>query len=54
MVEAVARACRLYSDQKAWGRIVNEAMAQDFSWGASARAYDALYRRAIAQAAAAR
>ncbi|MCH7921420.1 MAG: glycogen synthase GlgA [Nitrospinae bacterium] len=54
MVEAVARACRLYSDQKAWRRIVNEAMAQDFSWDASARAYDALYRRAIAPAAAAR
>lgn len=54
MVQALQRACEAYADQRAWRRLMERAMAQDFSWDASARAYEALYRRAVAQAAAGR
>ncbi|MFQ5893964.1 MAG: glycogen synthase GlgA, partial [Nitrospinota bacterium] len=54
MVEAVGKACRVYADRPVWQRLMERAMAQDFSWDTSARAYVALYRRAVARATAAR
>ena len=33
-----------YGDREAWNRIVDRAMAADFSWGNSARKYEELYR----------
>lgn len=43
--EAINRACDLYRNQpSAWLRMQRTAMEQDFSWRASARHYDALYR----------
>ena len=33
-----------YGDREAWNRIVDRAMAADFSWGNSARKYEDLYR----------
>jgi len=45
---AVDRASALYRDPAAWRAVQRRAMAQDFSWAASARAYEALYRQALA------
>ncbi len=45
---ALAEAMRLYRDQPHdWHSIQATGMAQDFGWERSARAYEALYRRAI-------
>ena len=38
-------ACRLYTESPvAWENLQRQAMAQDFSWDASAREYRKLYR----------
>jgi len=44
---AIARALLTLKVQPAWRRLVQNAMASDFSWGRSAQAYVELYRRAI-------
>ncbi|TMJ63050.1 MAG: glycogen synthase GlgA [Alphaproteobacteria bacterium] len=36
-------AVALYADRASWQRVMREAMSQDFSWGAAARQYQALY-----------
>jgi starch synthase len=41
---AIGRAIDLHRDRKAWRRVQRAAMAQDFSWTASARRYLDLYR----------
>jgi starch synthase len=38
-----------YRDQQAWQRMQVTGMKQDFSWGASARAYVNVYERAAVQ-----
>ena len=43
---AVARALALWHHQDLWQKLVQKAMEQDFSWGASAKAYSELYTRA--------
>jgi starch synthase len=40
---AVRRALDTYRDRRAWRALVLRGMVQDFSWGRSARAYEALY-----------
>jgi starch synthase len=50
LLEAVSRAVALYADRGAWQRIMRQAMSCDFSWGAAARQYKALYTRLIANA----
>ena len=41
----VQAACRLYTESPvAWENLQRQAMAQDFSWDASAREYRKLYR----------
>ena len=52
LVAAVNSALAVYADGPAWRRLQQNAMAADFSWGASARAYAALYRRVAAGAIA--
>ena len=47
LVEAVRRAATARRDPALWGAIVRNAMAEDFSWDASAREYVTLYRKAI-------
>jgi len=45
-----AQLVRAYEDfhhPKVWQELVKRAMAADFSWGASARRYGQLYRKAI-------
>ena len=45
--ECLGRALCAYMDTHRWKKIVSAAMAQDFSWGRSAREYLALYTDAI-------
>jgi starch synthase len=47
LVEAVGRAAAARRDPALWGAIVRDAMAEDFSWDASAREYVTLYRKAL-------
>jgi starch synthase len=48
LAAAVRRALAVYRDPPRWERMVREAMTRDFSWGPSAVAYAALYRRVVA------
>jgi starch synthase len=43
LLEAARRAMALYADKASWRRVMRQAMAQDFSWDAAARQYEALY-----------
>ena len=44
------RATRMYhEDKENWRQLVNTGMSQDWSWTASAKAYEALYERLIAK-----
>ncbi|MCI0547417.1 MAG: glycogen synthase GlgA [Candidatus Rokubacteria bacterium] len=47
LVDAVRRAATTYRRPAAWAALVKNAMAEDFSWGASAREYLTLYRKAL-------
>jgi starch synthase len=47
LVEAVSRAAAARQVPALWGAIVRNAMAEDYSWDASAREYVNLYRRAL-------
>lgn len=42
---AIEAALSLYRDPATWSRLIANGMAQDFSWDASARLYEELYRR---------
>ncbi len=44
---AVERATAAFRQPGAWGALVRQAMAEDFSWDASAREYVGLYRKAM-------
>ena len=50
LLNAVQRAVELYGDRAAWRRLMRRAMTRDFSWAASARQYQALYRELVASA----
>ena len=50
MMWALDQALSTYRDKKAWRRLVRNGMGHDFSWERSARAYDALYRKAMSRA----
>jgi len=43
LLHAVRRALRLYSNPRAWRRLIQTGMRQDWSWNKSAREYQALY-----------
>ena len=47
LLDAVRRAVAVHRDQDLWRALVRNAMAEDFSWDASAREYVMLYRRAL-------
>ena len=47
LVDAVRRAVAVHRDQGLWSGLVRHAMAEDFSWDASARDYVMLYRKAL-------
>jgi starch synthase len=44
LLQAIRSALATYRNTGAWTKMVRAAMAQDFSWDASAAAYAALYR----------
>jgi starch synthase len=52
LAESVRRAAAAYRHPAAWSALVRNAMTEDFSWGASAREYAALYRKTIRARAA--
>jgi starch synthase len=45
MMEAIRRARATFANRARWEEMVEKAMRQDFSWDASARAYEAAYER---------
>jgi starch synthase len=47
LLAAVRRAASTYRQPSIWKALVRNAMAEDFSWDASAREYVTLYRKAI-------
>jgi starch synthase len=47
LLAAVRRAASTYRQPSVWKALVRNAMAEDFSWDASAREYVTLYRKAI-------
>jgi starch synthase len=49
MLAAIQRALAAYQDRERWARLVQNAFAADFSWGASAKQYISLYRQAAAR-----
>ena len=46
MTDAIGRAVATYHDKPKWAELMQNAFAADFSWGASAKQYMALYRQA--------
>jgi len=47
LLHAVRRALSVYRDKTAWTALMRRAMAQDYSWKATARRYENLYRRLL-------
>jgi starch synthase len=47
LLEAVVRALTLFNDRAKWVILMKNAMAADFSWGRSARAYLNLYQKLL-------
>jgi starch synthase len=48
--DAVKRARGLFNDRKLWTKLMQRAMARNFSWGAAAKRYEALYRELVGAA----
>jgi starch synthase len=48
--DAMKRARQIFGDRTLWTELMKRAMARDFSWGASARHYEALYRELVGAA----
>lgn len=44
LAEALERACKAFANGEIWRRLMETGMRQDWSWAASARQYDELYR----------
>jgi starch synthase len=47
LLECARRALAVFRQPRLWQRLMRNAMAEDFSWEASAREYVALYRKAV-------
>jgi starch synthase len=47
--DAVKRARQTFRDHRLWTRLMKRAMARNFSWDASARRYEALYRGLVGE-----
>jgi starch synthase len=45
--DAIKRARQIFGDRNLWAKLMKRAMARNFSWDASARHYEALYRELI-------
>ncbi len=51
--DTIGRAKRLFGDPQAWGRVMREAMACDFSWKSAAEEYEKLYTELVGPVVAA-
>ncbi len=49
MMWAIDQALAAYEDRKAWAKLRQNGMAKQFTWERAARAYDDVYRRAMAR-----
>ncbi|HMP42212.1 MAG TPA: glycogen synthase [Roseiflexaceae bacterium] len=49
LADAIGRCLATYRDPLSWAALRERGMRQDFSWDASARAYEELYRQALAR-----
>ena len=49
LTAAIERAMALYAEPKSWQRLVAGGMRQDWSWGQSAKQYEALYAQTVAR-----
>jgi starch synthase len=47
LLDAVRRAAAAFRRPELWGALVKNAMTEDFSWDASARAYVQLYKKVL-------
>lgn len=47
LLKKIKEALSVYSDQRAWVKLIRNAMNADHSWQASAKEYKELYRKAI-------
>ncbi|WP_243369713.1 glycogen synthase GlgA [Geotalea sp. SG265] len=47
--EALSRAINAHADKASWKKMMKRGMAGDFSWNASARKYEELYRQVLAK-----
>ena len=52
LADALDRACQTFANWSTWEKLVRTGMQQDWSWNHSAREYDRLYAKTIAQARA--
>src|SRR5881394_2789905 len=48
--DAIRRARQIFGDRNLWTKLMKRAMARNFSWDASARRYEALYKELIGAA----
>ena len=51
--DSIKRAREIFDDRIVWARIMERAMARDFSWGVSAQKYEELYADLIGASQAA-
>lgn len=49
LLTTLKRALKMYRNEKAWQKIMKNAMRQDFSWAVSARKYVKLYQKCVAK-----
>jgi starch synthase len=47
--DAMSRAARVYADARSWKELMQRGMARDSSWERSAREYELLYERTVAE-----
>ncbi len=45
----IREACQAFQNKTLWKQLMANAMGQDFSWAASAKAYESLYRQTLAR-----
>ena len=45
----IQEACQAFQNKTLWKQLMANAMGQDFSWAASAKAYESLYRQTLAR-----
>jgi starch synthase len=43
----IQEACQVFQNKTLWKQLMANAMSQDFSWAASAKAYESLYRQTL-------